>query len=49
MNSIKITMLVKRRFAGIYDIKIYRKLPSAQFVVKQYRKGSQKIIIDEEK
>lgn len=49
MNSIKITMLAKRRFKGFYDVKIYRKQSSAQFAVKQYRKDNPKIIIDEEK
>ena len=49
MNSIKITMLGKGRFAALYDIKIYRKLPSAQFAVRRYKINSEKIIIDERK
>ena len=49
MNLIKIVILMKKRFAESYDIRLYRKHSPDQFVIKQYKISSQKIVIDEEK
>lgn len=49
MNSIKITLLTGKRFAGLFESRIYRKQPLHQFVVRHYKTNNQKIIIDEEK
>lgn len=49
MNSIKITLLIRKRFAELLETRIYRKRPLHQFVVRHYRTDNQKIIIDEEK
>jgi|GEM_PF-3604777 hypothetical protein len=49
MDSIKIAISAKKRFAELFEMRIYRKHPSHQFFVKHYKTGNQKIAIDEEK
>lgn len=48
MHLIKITLLVKKRFAELYEIRLYKKHPAVQLVVKQYRINDHKIIVDED-
>ena len=49
MNFIKIAISVKKRFAELYEIRLYRKNSAEQFIVKQYRTSYQEIIVDGEK
>ena len=47
MNLVKIATMQRKKFSEFYDIKHYRKQMSKQFVVRQYKINSQKVIIDE--
>lgn len=49
MNSIKIASMLKMKFLEFHDVKKYRIQASEQFVVREYRLNSKKIIVDEEK
>lgn len=49
MNLIKIAVLVKKRFAEFYEIRLYRKQSADHFTVKQYKTSNQEIIVDGEK
>lgn len=49
MNLIKIAVSVKKRFAELYEIRLYRKQSAYQFAVRQYKTVNQEIIVDGEK
>lgn len=49
MSSIKITLLIRKKFAEFFEMRLYRKHPTNQFMVKHYKTNNPKIIIDEEK
>lgn len=48
MKLIKIAILMRKRFAEFYEVRLYRKHSAEQFVVKHYKVNSQAIIVDEE-
>ncbi|MBI2660456.1 hypothetical protein HYX07_04810 [Candidatus Woesearchaeota archaeon] len=49
MSTIKIMLLLKRKFSEYYDIRQYKKKHADQIIVKKYSAGNREIIIDEEK
>ncbi|MBI2652277.1 hypothetical protein HYX00_02320 [Candidatus Woesearchaeota archaeon] len=49
MNLIKIAITLKNKFSEFYEVNLYRKQASRQFVVRQYKINNQKITINEEK
>jgi hypothetical protein len=49
MKLIKIAVLMKKRFAEFYEVRIYRKHSAEQLIVKKYFVNSQEIIVDGEK
>jgi len=49
MKLIKIVVLMKKRFAEFYEIRIYRKHSAEQLIVKKYAVNTHEIIVDGEK
>ena len=47
MNLIKITVMVKREFSELYEIREYKKHASEQLVVRSYIIGAYKLVVDE--
>lgn len=47
MNTIKIMLLLKKKFLEYYEIKQYKKHSIEQLIIKKYDINNQKIIIDE--
>ena len=47
MNTLKIMLLLKRKFSEYYDIRHYKEQPAEQVIVKKYAANSQEVIIDE--
>ena len=49
MNTIRIMLLLKRKFSEYYDIRQYKKKHACQIIVKKYSAGNREVIIDEER
>ena len=49
MNIVKIAVLMKKRFAEFYEIRLYRRHSAEQLIVKKYAANNREIIVDGKK